>query len=126
MFEINLENYNNIEKCGVATCNEECNSCGYATIPNIIKFGLCVSRHDIPDVENYIFDIEINPTNTLNLEFIACSKLKKYKKSELHLYVTGLTVALVAVLNAARRCEINVTLYHYNNVTKKYYAQSVY
>ena len=43
----------------------------------------------------------------------------------LDLYVTGLSVALVAVLNAARVRGVSVTLYHYDRETGEYYAQEV-
>lgn len=43
----------------------------------------------------------------------------------LDLYVTGLSVALVAVLNAARVRKVSVTLYHYDRETGEYYSQEV-
>ena len=43
----------------------------------------------------------------------------------LNLYVTGLTVALIAVLNVCREQKIKVTLYHYNRETGNYYPQEV-
>lgn len=44
---------------------------------------------------------------------------------KLNLYVTGLTVALIAVLNVCRKEGIKVTLYHYNTATKEYFPQEV-
>ena len=41
------------------------------------------------------------------------------------IYVTGLTVALVAVINACLRVGISVTLMHYNRDTGSYYPQDV-
>lgn len=43
----------------------------------------------------------------------------------LDLYVTGLTVALISVLNACRELEIEVTLYHYDRESGNYYPQQV-
>ena len=41
------------------------------------------------------------------------------------IYVTGLTVALVATINACLRVGISVTLMHYNRDTGSYYPQDV-
>lgn len=61
--------------------------------------------------------------------------MKKYKCTECRgncmgcfytdLYVTGLTVALVAVLNACHKLGIVVTLYHYDREEGNYYPQQV-
>ena len=44
----------------------------------------------------------------------------------LNLYVTGLTVAVIAILNVCRGEDINVTLWHYDRDTGEYYPQKVY
>lgn len=44
---------------------------------------------------------------------------------KLNLYVTGLTVALIAVLNVCRKEGIKVTLYHYNTESGDYFPQEV-
>lgn len=44
---------------------------------------------------------------------------------DLVLYVTGLSVALVAVINACIRVGIGLTLMHYNRDTGNYYPQDV-
>lgn len=46
-------------------------------------------------------------------------------KTSLNLYVTGLTVALIAVLNATRELNIKVTLWHFDRENGKYYSQEV-
>lgn len=43
----------------------------------------------------------------------------------INLYVTGLTVALIATINVCRREGLNVTLWHYNRETDSYYPQNV-
>lgn len=42
-----------------------------------------------------------------------------------NIYVTGLTVALIAALNAMRKEGISVTLYHYDRDTDSYFPQEV-
>lgn len=90
------------------------------------KAGLCKGRHDIPGVTHYIFPQEVNPLDVDGLQVHANAWLEKnYPKDEhLELYVTGLTVALIAALNAAHNFLLEVTLYHYDRETGKYYPQA--
>jgi len=110
--------------------------------------GLCKGRHDMP-VEGYIFKNEIDPLDVDGLDLQAYYRLRdefpdyeiitgslynsddygsvmqvRYR-GQLNLYVTGLTVALVAVLNAAIRLGVNVILYHYDKNSNSYYPQQV-
>jgi hypothetical protein len=48
-----------------------------------------------------------------------------HRSLHLDLYVTGLTVALIACLNAMRQQQISVTLYHFDRETGEYYPQEV-
>lgn len=43
----------------------------------------------------------------------------------INLYVTGLTVALIAVINAMRAEDVTITLWHYNKETGEYYPQEL-
>ena len=52
-------------------------------------------------------------------------KLESLNITKLNLYVTGLTVALIAVLNATRELGIKVTLWHFDRESGKYYCQEV-
>ena len=72
-----------------------------------------------------IFETEINPLNISALELEAKNKLESLNITKLNLYVTGLTVALIAVLNVARELNIKVILWHYNKETNDYYYQEV-
>ncbi len=76
-------------------------------------------------VDGAIFGNTINPLDTQGLQVEAESKLKALDIKSLDLYVTGLTVALIAVLNACRQLEIVVTLYHYDRESGNYYPQQV-
>lgn len=104
---------------------------------NVIKVGLCEGRHDIPDVSKFIFPSGvigemIKVTDARGLEMYARSSIERLVKHidgvvHMELYVTGLTVALVAALNAANYLgDIKVTLRHYNIETKKYFHQEIY
>lgn len=97
-----------------------------------ISMGLVKGRHEMP-VDRYVFDeiedvldfnkLESEAWNVLLITFEVDEDDNEAK--ELHLYVTGLTAATVAVINAARSLEIGVVLYHYDIVAKSYKAQPV-
>ena len=88
---------------------------------------LCKGRHDIPAAEDgAIFPQNVNPINTGCLERMAEASLCKGKHTdELILYVTGLSVALVAVINVCRRHKIKLILMHYDRESGNYYSQEV-
>lgn len=88
-----------------------------------MQMELCKGRHSTPATDGAIFETEINPLDVNLLETIAEGKLKGL--SELTLYVTGLSVALVAVINACHKGNVKLTLMHYNKETEKYYPQEV-
>ena len=99
-----------------------------------LNIGLCEGRHNIPEVtDGYIFPSEVNPTDLRQLNNIAVDKLMDLYESKyvgnshfkLNLYVTGLTVALIEVLNVCKMYDIQVTLYHYDRETGTYYPQNV-
>lgn len=90
----------------------------------IYNMALCESRHDIPQaVDGSIFGNTINPMDVCGLEEVAYNKLEGVKV--LNLYVTGLSVALVAVINVCHRENIMLTLWHYDRDSGNYYPQSV-
>lgn len=130
--------------CACIECHGDCWGCWHADscgewldkpelgIPTVAvevedyhaSMSLCEGRHEIPQaVDGAIFDNEVNPLATSALERIAGEKL--HDVTELDLYVTGLTVALVAVLNVCHASGIKVTLYHFDRNSGEYYPQAV-
>lgn len=93
------------------------------------NFGLCEGRHEINGVDEYIFGNTIaDPTDTEGLkeEAIAFFMDNGVKSTEcINIYVTGLTVALIAAINAAKEIGTSVTLYHFDRETGNYFEQSV-
>ena len=87
------------------------------------KLGLCKGRHNIEGVTEYVFPQEVNPLDLNKLAEMVHEALADCTK--LDLYVTGLTVALVEVINYATKNNIALTLWHYNRDTGEYYSQSV-
>lgn len=118
----------------------------------ILNVALCQGRHDIPQAtDGHIFTEIVDVTDTNSLydtmsEFIDSNKVCSYYCGECHncdeyyscggsqsmfypiklnVYVTGLTVALVEVINYCGINNIDLTLYHFNRDTNDYYAQEV-
>ena len=88
------------------------------------RMSLCRGRHEIPDaIDGAVFPMEVDPLDTKGLEEVAFQKLRGVKA--LTLYVTGLTVALVAVINVCRASGISLTLMHYDRSSGGYYPQEV-
>ena len=89
-----------------------------------VYMSLCEGRHEIPQaIDGSIFGTELDPLDLTGMEREAAKQLRGV--FTLNLYVTGLTVALIAVLNVCREQKIKVTLYHYNRETGDYYPQEV-
>lgn len=86
---------------------------------------LCKARHETPAEDGAIFETEVDPLDVVGLESQAKERLVSLNITRLHLYVTGLTVALIAVLNATRELNIKVTLWHFDRESGKYYCQEV-
>lgn len=125
-------------------CAENCLGCFYADvcdvyndnggdfIPQVVvdvdvaSMALCQGRHEIPEAaDGSIFDNELDPLAVDELEEDARCKLEGLEIKSLNLYVTGLTVALIACLNACRSLGIAVTLYHFDRASGTYYPQTV-
>lgn len=90
-----------------------------------LKLGLCAGRHTIDNIQGYIFEEIKDVTNTRALFNEAYANLKELEDGKLELYVTGLTVALIEVLNACKFLNIKVELYHFNRETNSYFKQNV-
>lgn len=98
----------------------------YYEVSYHVSMALCEGRHAIPQaVDGAIFNTVINPLDVEGLQSEAYNKLKALDIKSLDLYVTGLTVALVSVLNACRQLGIVITLYHYDRESDNYYPQQV-
>lgn len=88
-------------------------------------YGLVSGRHEMT-VEEYIFTEIEDMFKFFNLEVQAISSIKK-TSDLLVLYVTGLTVATVSVLNVAKKLGYkDVVLKHYNRDSGLYESQWVY
>lgn len=90
----------------------------------IFKMALCEGRHEIPEaVDGAIFPQQLNPLDLEGMRSTATVKLAGVEA--LNLYVTGLTVALVEVINLCHANGVALTLLHFDRETGKYYPQEV-
>jgi len=83
---------------------------------------LCAGRHQTPATDS-IFPNTVNPFDFKQMEVIVKNKLMFCKK--LDLYVTGLTTALITVVNYCNNNNIELTLYHYNKDNDGYVEQKI-
>lgn len=89
------------------------------------KIGLCKGRHEIKEVQEYIYPQEVNLLDVKGSEETALEIVSEIEANELHIYVTGLTVALIASLNACKKLNKKVVLYHFDRTSGEYYPQEV-
>jgi len=109
-------------ECG-GICRERCE---YVAMVKVASVALCEGRHYIPDAHNgFIFPTCVDPTDVRGLEEYAAEQIRESEVRELTVYVTGLTVALVAVINACRRYGVKLTLMHFDRDSGTYYRQEV-
>ena len=88
------------------------------------KMCLCEGRHTIPEaVDGAIYGNMLNPLDMVGMQATAAEKLAGVQA--LDLYVTGLTVALIEVINYCHANGVNLTLWHFNRDTGNYYPQPV-
>lgn len=122
--------FENICNCGPQS-QYECGGldrevCPYFEAVKVADVALCASRHDIPEaVDGAIFDHEVDPTRPLRLEAEARHVIRESGVRFLTVYVTGLSVALVAVINACHALGVGLVLMHYDRETGGYYPQYV-
>lgn len=86
-------------------------------------FGLCSSRHEMP-VDKFLFPEELDPTNFKAMANMAFDAIPK-DADRLEVYITGLTAAILAVVDVCERRKIDLIAYHYNRETGEYLPQTV-
>lgn len=88
--------------------------------------GLVQGRHEIPDVSEYIFENALDPADIQGIRSLAQQNLGFLKAGDsLTVYVTGLTVALVEVINICHEKGVRLTLMHFDRNTATYFPQEV-
>lgn len=81
----------------------------------IHKLGTVKGRHEIKKVQEYVFENIPDPTDVKGTERMAYDRLSNLKSPcKVELYVTGLTMAVISVINAASALAVPITLMHYD------------
>jgi hypothetical protein len=104
---------------------------------NNLNFGVCEGRHQIrandgTEIVNYVFGCDVDPTDVEGLENHAWKYFDEYFQANgntcgnINIYVTGLTVATIAIVNALLQMKKVIRLWHYDRETGKYFPQKVY
>lgn len=93
-----------------------------------IKVAVCKGRHEIPQAtDGAIFENTITEMNPFSLLLEASKRLFSdfalHSGDTVHLYVTGLTMATLAIVNACASTDIELVCYHYDRETGKYIPQ---
>ena len=88
------------------------------------EFELCASRHMTPATGRAIFGNTVDPTDVAGLRAAAEAAIPA-DAAEINLYVTGLSVALLAVVAVCESRMISLTAYHFDRETGDFYPQQV-
>ena len=94
-----------------------------------IRVGVCKGRHEMP-CNLFVFDNTIaDPTNVKEIEEEAVNFFKANFSDKpcntIEIYVTGLTVAVIAAIKVATKYFCNVIAMHYDMKKDCYYMQSI-
>lgn len=84
---------------------------------------LCESRHYMPVTES-IFPHYVDPTDVSGL-YAAADEFIPDDCTELTVYVTGLTIAMMAVVEVCVNRGITLTVMHYDRENMIYFPQTV-
>lgn len=89
------------------------------------NLGLCQGRHEIKDVDTYIFNdgditFPIDPKALQTLVVKRFNELGVKMGDDVILYVTGLTPALTSVIRICFKNSMTLTLMHYDNASGNY------
>ncbi len=94
------------------------------------EVGLIKGRHALPpQVTEYIYESSITSDHLVDDEWLYQTAKNALLRLDVHkevmIYVTGLTQALIATLNACRANGVKVYLVHYDREKKSWWTQGV-
>ena len=120
------------------------NNCVYDTIDfseynliqkgrkNIHKCGLVANRHEITQVNKYIFEQSLPDASEVDFDQMK-ETVRKYIKTnsidsnyKIMLYATGLQSAIMAVTSVCFEEHIDLVVMHYSHKNKMYYPQNIF
>ena len=75
------------------------------------------------EITDFVFDEIVDVRNIDEMQAIADSKIASISSNRVHLYITGLTVAVITVINAVIKYNKEIVFWHYDRETETYYPQ---
>ena len=98
------------------------------TMSKKIRVAVCKGRHEILQAtDGAIFEQTITEMDPFSLLLEASKRLFSdfalHSGDRVDLYVTGLTMATLAIVNACHSADIELVCYHYDRETGKYIQQ---
>lgn len=99
-----------------------------------VSYVLFKARHAHKDIDSLpaLFSGEVHPTDFVGFDREMSHALDEYWREhkemprEINVYVTGLTAAVIAVVNWCLLCELPLTLWHYDWEKDAYVRQPVW
>ena len=88
------------------------------------KFGLCAGRHEIPQVQDFIFNEVLDPTDFDGMLKTARETIPADADS-IEVFVTGLTPAMLAVARVCFERQADLIAWHYDRDAGDYKSQEV-
>ncbi len=77
------------------------------------------------EVTDFVFDEIEDVRNIEEMQRIADKKIAAVPSNRVHLYITGLTVAVITVINAVIKYNKEIVFWHYDRETETYYPQKL-
>ena len=77
------------------------------------------------EITDFVFDEIVDVRNIDEMQAIADSKIASISSDRIHLYITGLTVAVITVINAVIKYNKKIVFWHYDRETETYYPQKL-
>ncbi len=87
-------------------------------------YQLCAGRHPAPGNPPAIYKHDVNPLDT-DVLYTQADVLIPDDATALKVYVTGLTVAMLAVVSVCYKRHIKLTCLHYDRDSGNYYQQDI-
>ena len=110
-------------------------------------FGLFPGRHELPEVQGYVFPATVNPVDFDGMQVIVSDFLRENAgivmkdglalngaedarifagTVEINVYVTGLTAATAALIRGCALNGVSLTLWHFDRESGEYVPQEMF
>lgn len=91
----------------------------------VVKGRHRIINNEKQEITDFVFDEIVDVRNIDEMQAIADSKIASISSNRVHLYITGLTVAVITVINAVIKYNKEIVFWHYDRETETYYPQKL-